>query len=75
MRTEDMDREFDDLRKRMQSYEEQPDEALWKNILKKMGGKFLGYNTITSEKENTKNLTGVNVNFGNVMITMTMGLR
>ena len=27
------------------------------------------------EKENMKNLTGVNVNFGNVMITMTMGLR
>ena len=36
MRTEDMDREFDDLRKRMQSYEEQPDEALWKNISKKI---------------------------------------
>ena len=27
------------------------------------------------EKENMKNLTDVNVNFGNVMITMTMGLR
>ena len=36
MRTEDMDREFEDLRKRMQSYEEQPDEALWKNISKKI---------------------------------------
>ena len=36
MRTEDMDRDFEDLRKRMQSYEEQPDEALWKNISKKI---------------------------------------
>lgn len=36
MRTEDMDKDFEDLRQRMQSYEEQPDEALWKNISKKI---------------------------------------